>query len=137
MIDRNAAAVDTELCRMQFAREPQAIGSTRRSSKVVPSVCGPLKKLHRPPGRGIREIACAWPNRVSRTAGRRTAGLIDGRRAKLSSTLDAGPAPTAVRALALQRYIARLPAALGALIALIGLILAAGGAYLGADEHGA
>ena len=48
----------------------------------------------------------------------------------MSSTLDAGPAPTGARAPALQRHIARLPAALGALIALIGLILAAGGAYL-------
>src|SRR5215468_8261546 len=48
----------------------------------------------------------------------------------MSSILDAGSAPRAYRAPALDRVVARLPAALGALIALIGLVLACGGAYL-------
>src|SRR5215475_14432469 len=48
----------------------------------------------------------------------------------LSSTIDAGPAPTKSRASALQRYLAWLPTLLGVLLALLGLILAAGGAYL-------
>src|SRR5215510_88590 len=50
----------------------------------------------------------------------------------LSSTIDAGPAPTKSRASALQRYMAWLPTLLGVLLALLGLILAAGGAYLAA-----
>jgi quinoprotein glucose dehydrogenase len=50
----------------------------------------------------------------------------------MSSTLHAGPAPTGYRASQSQRYLARLPALLGVLIALMGLILAGGGAYLAA-----
>ena len=48
----------------------------------------------------------------------------------MSSILDAGPAPVAYRTSQLQKLLARSPASLGALIALIGLVLAGGGAYL-------
>jgi len=51
---------------------------------------------------------------------------------EMASTLHAGPAPTGYRASELQRYLARLPALLGALVALIGFILAGGGTYLAA-----
>src|SRR5262252_5791404 len=48
----------------------------------------------------------------------------------MSSTVHPGPAPTRDRASELQRYIAWSPALLGVLIALLGFILAGGGAYL-------
>src|SRR5262249_56796255 len=48
----------------------------------------------------------------------------------MSSTVHAEPAPTRDRASELQRYLAWSPALLGALIALLGFILAGGGAYL-------
>jgi quinoprotein glucose dehydrogenase len=48
----------------------------------------------------------------------------------MSSIVHAGPAPTRYSALELQRYLAWSPRLLGALIALLGLILAGGGAYL-------
>jgi glucose dehydrogenase len=50
----------------------------------------------------------------------------------MSSTLHSGPAPTGYWASELQRYLARSPALLGVLVALIGFILAGGGAYLAA-----
>ena len=50
----------------------------------------------------------------------------------MPSTLHAGPTPTGYWASELQRYLARSPALLGALLALIGFILAGGGAYLAA-----
>src|SRR5215468_5230206 len=48
----------------------------------------------------------------------------------MSSTVHAGPAPTRSWASELQRYLAWSPALLGALVALLGFILAGGGAYL-------
>ena len=48
----------------------------------------------------------------------------------MSSILRAGLAPTGYWASELQRYLARAPALLGVLVALIGFILAGGGAYL-------
>ena len=49
----------------------------------------------------------------------------------MSSILDAGPTPASHRASAVRRYLARPPAVVaGALIGLMGLILAGGGAYL-------
>ena len=48
----------------------------------------------------------------------------------MSSTVHAAPAPTRSWASEAQRYLAWSPALLGALIALLGLILAGGGAYL-------
>ena len=50
----------------------------------------------------------------------------------MSSILDAGPAPTPYQASGLQRSLARLPATLGVLVALMGLSLAGGGVYLAA-----
>src|SRR5215470_5514994 len=50
----------------------------------------------------------------------------------MATTVDAGPAPTGHRASELQRYLAWSPALLGGLIALLGVILAGGGAYLAA-----
>src|SRR5215467_2678051 len=50
----------------------------------------------------------------------------------MPSTLDAAPAPTRRWASALKRYFTRSPAVLGALIGLIGCILAGGGVYLAA-----
>src|SRR5215471_11146557 len=50
----------------------------------------------------------------------------------MSSTVHAGPAPTRHWASEAQRYLAWSPALLGALIALLGFILAGGGAYLAA-----
>jgi len=47
----------------------------------------------------------------------------------MTSTVHAGSAPT-VRASELQRYLAWSPALLGGVVALLGLILAGGGAYL-------
>src|SRR6516225_612595 len=46
----------------------------------------------------------------------------------MTSTVHAGSAPT-VRASELQRYLAWSPALLGGVVALLGLILAGGGAY--------
>src|SRR5215813_4709696 len=48
----------------------------------------------------------------------------------MSSTVHAGPAPTRYRASGLQRYLAWSPALLGGVVALLGFILAGGGAYL-------
>src|SRR5262244_747547 len=48
----------------------------------------------------------------------------------MSSTVHAGPAPTRYRASGLQRYLAWSPALLGGVLALLGFILAGGGAYL-------
>ena len=48
----------------------------------------------------------------------------------MSSIPHAGSAPTGYWASELQRYLARAPALLGVLVALIGFILAGGGAYL-------
>jgi quinoprotein glucose dehydrogenase len=50
----------------------------------------------------------------------------------MSSTPHAGPARTGYWASELQTYLARSPALLGVLVALIGFILAGGGAYLAA-----
>src|SRR5258706_1170069 len=50
----------------------------------------------------------------------------------MSSRLQATPAPTGYRASELQRYLAWSPRLLGVLVALIGFILAIGGAYLAA-----
>src|SRR5215471_8308735 len=48
----------------------------------------------------------------------------------MSSKVDAGTVPTRSWASELQRYVAWSPALLGGVIALLGLILAGGGAYL-------
>src|SRR5215813_4840364 len=48
----------------------------------------------------------------------------------MSSTVHAGPAPTRYWASELQRYLAWSPALLGGVVALLGFILAGGGAYL-------
>src|SRR5262252_5202883 len=48
----------------------------------------------------------------------------------MSSTVHPGPAPTRDRASELQRYLAWSPALLGGVVALLGFILAGGGAYL-------
>src|SRR5262249_31046795 len=48
----------------------------------------------------------------------------------MSSTLHAGGATRGYRASELQRYLAWAPALLGGVVALLGLILAGGGAYL-------
>ena len=50
----------------------------------------------------------------------------------MSSQTRAGPAPTGYRTSELPQYLALSPVLLGALVALIGLILAGGGAYLAA-----
>jgi quinoprotein glucose dehydrogenase len=50
----------------------------------------------------------------------------------MSSIFHAGSAPTGYWASELQRYLARSPALLGVLVALIGFILTGGGAYLAA-----
>jgi quinoprotein glucose dehydrogenase len=51
---------------------------------------------------------------------------------EISSIFHAGSAPTGYWASELQRYLARSPALLGVLVALIGFILTGGGAYLAA-----
>src|SRR5215471_18233552 len=49
----------------------------------------------------------------------------------MSSTVHAGPtAPARYRASELQKYLVWLPRVLGSIVALLGLILAGGGAYL-------
>src|SRR5262249_33378017 len=53
-----------------------------------------------------------------------------GKEREMSSTVHAGPAPTRYWASELQRYLAWSPALLGGVLALLGFILAGGGAYL-------
>src|SRR5215475_13210021 len=48
----------------------------------------------------------------------------------MSSTVHAAPVPTRYQASELQRYLAWSPRVLGGIVALLGLILAGGGAYL-------
>src|SRR5262245_13223180 len=52
----------------------------------------------------------------------------------MSSKVDAGTVPTRSWASELQRYLAWSPALLGGVVALLGLILAGGGAYLAAGR---